>query len=334
MTSKPTTKKRFKLLGNQHGFTIIEMIAVAVVVGIGIVAIYETFIAANTLSRQSSEYLAASKFAQQELDYYRTQLFTTDVTATSETDTASLLSNSTDVSSSMPGLPGASINCTQASSGNNGKYACATIAVVETGEYHVTIFVGYREGLRAQKTVVLSTYVAQNGVGTNPTVWDYYFNASDDSGGGPYNANGGTVVWSNPANGFDGKTSTSATASTQTTCVATGNCMDVGGTNAPSSPTTGITTVKARIYGNNTTAYVCPSSTMTSPTMSCSLNSPLGTLTATAGGSAGWSVSWTTLSAPSGGWTWAKVHHLVTTVDHCSAVGSCSVSEIQLRVIQ
>ncbi len=323
----------FKHLRDQRGFTFIEVITTSVIIGIGFTAIFETFIAANNLNRQSAQYLAASKFAQTELDYYRSQLFTTDVTATSETDSTSLLSGSTDVSGSMPSLPGGTaISCSSAASGTLGKYACVTVAAVETGMYRVTVFVGYREGGTAERTVQLSTYVAQNGVGTNPTVWNYYFDHSD--AGPARSIFTQPSTWTNSSNAVDGSIATASTNSSgPSSCSVSQNgftengCMFIYGTNSPPQGGTGITTVKARIYGSNSTAYIyqgCTSGTSCWGTALATLTMPSGS--ATFG-------SWVTLSAPSGGWTWPILKHLVLGVNGCSTV-PCSISEVQLRVFQ
>ena len=315
------------MLRNQRGFTFIEMIAASLVVAIGIVAIYETFIVANNLNRQSTLYLTATKFAQQELDYYRTQLFTTDFTATTESDSSSLLTNSTDVSSSMPALlPGSTLTCTQAQSGTNGKYACVTIAAIETGRYHVTVFVGYRDGTKAQKSVQLTTFVAQNGIGTNPTVWTYYFNATDDSGGGPTNVGS---FWTNPLNGFDGSLTTSATAPASSPST---NGLIADGTNAPPQGPTNPTTVEARVYGTGgNSGGIGDNMTDGDIYASSNTSTSLGT-THPPVGSTGWG-SWLTLTAPGGGWTWPIIHHLrLNYQNHSSA--AASISEVQIRVIQ
>jgi len=98
-----------------------------------------------------------------------------------------------------------------------------------------------------------------------PDVNTYYFDESDEGVTDPNN------VWTNDANAFDSDATPSTYASTSTVGSVSSNYLKAEGTSAPSSATTTITQVRARMYGRS-----------------------------------GWG-SYLTLTAPTGGWDWGHV---------------------------
>lgn len=97
----------------QDGFTLLETIITAVVLAIGIVAVLALLDTNNNLSRQSKNLQAATKFAQSQLDYYRSLGY------------SALSAGTTDVTSSMPSsLSGTAASC----SSGTAKSACITIS--------------------------------------------------------------------------------------------------------------------------------------------------------------------------------------------------------------
>jgi hypothetical protein len=123
----------------------------------------------------------------------------------------------------------------------------------------------------------------------------YYFDASDAAISDP------NSVWSNEANITD--TSATTSGSTSTNGSTSSNYAMAEGTNAPSSGGT-IGTVYARIRGSISGS----SQSAAVQVYTDALGESLVTITIT-NTTADWS-SWTALSAPSGGWTWAKVQAL------------------------
>jgi len=125
------------------------------------------------------------------------------------------------------------------------------------------------------------------------TVFTYYFDASDASA---YDPDG---VWADLNDGFDGSTGT--LASTSTIGSSTSNYLLGEGTNAPSSGDT-ITQVRARLYDTSFSIE------MTTEIYTDSKGELLATLLTGGGGNN--YTSYTTLSTPTGGWTWAKLQAL------------------------
>lgn len=102
-----------RILKNQGGFTLIEILATVALISIGFVAILEVFASSDNLSRQSRNLTAANNFAQSQLDSYRSRGY-------------SALSNSvTDVTGSMPSLLGGTAG---SCSSTTAKSACVYIA--------------------------------------------------------------------------------------------------------------------------------------------------------------------------------------------------------------
>lgn len=125
----------------------------------------------------------------------------------------------------------------------------------------------------------------------------YYFNASL---GGPTDV---SSVWTNDANAFDGSTVTSATTTAINGTTSANNLFGAG-TTAPTSGDS-ISLVRARIYGSETgvSSLVCQIYTS-------GLAQNLG-LCGVDGSTPAWG-SYTSLTVPSGGWTWSKVNALET----------------------
>ena len=127
----------------------------------------------------------------------------------------------------------------------------------------------------------------------------YYFDAS---GGGPTDPGG---VWADDANAVDGSILTNAISSTPGS--ASSNYLLIEGTNAPTSGS-GISQVRARLYGSGD-SFV-GDTTVSGPIYTNEKAELLGTPSAEYDlDDDGWS-EYVTLSAPSGGWTWAKTQAL------------------------
>ena len=132
------------------------------------------------------------------------------------------------------------------------------------------------------------------------TVSTYYFDASDSAASG----------WTNPANAFDGSTSTYAWISS-----STGGCT-AEGTTAPGSGGT-ISQVRLRFYGkgNGEIATECEAR------IESSSGEDLGSAYIDTT-SISWS-DWALLQTPAGGWTWPKLQAL-----HCRFwVGTSSTTD-------
>lgn len=142
----------------------------------------------------------------------------------------------------------------------------------------------------------------------------YYFDGSDASASDP------NSVWTNDANAFDGNTGTTASCSTNGS--TSSNYLMAEGTNAPSSGGT-IVQVRAVIYGGSTAAN----------TSAAIYTDGLGELlgTPTHSGSAGYE-SYTTLSAPTGGWTWAKIQALEVKIYRTSGMSACLPAKVEVEV--
>lgn len=143
----------------------------------------------------------------------------------------------------------------------------------------------------------------------------FYFDASDDAVTDPNN------VWTNEANVADASVTTSAT------CASTGstssNFTFAGGTNAPSSGGT-IGTVYGRIR-----ASVSSGGTGNVQIFTDTLAASLVTISIT-NASTAWS-SWSALSTPSGGWTWAKIQALEYKA-YRTVAGTFTLFQIQVGV--
>lgn len=126
----------------------------------------------------------------------------------------------------------------------------------------------------------------------------YYIDGSDASATDP------DSVWTNDANAFDSDDPTTPTtfASTSTTGSTASNYLMAEGTDAPSTGGP-ITQVRARMYSS-----VIASNSTTGHIFTDGLVEDLGNFVYSGSG-AGWT-SYTTLSTPTGGWTWTKVQSL------------------------
>ncbi len=125
----------------------------------------------------------------------------------------------------------------------------------------------------------------------------YYIDGSDAAATDPNSA------WSTDANGFDGSLSTSASTTTNGDLI--NNFLKAEGTNAPASGGT-ITSVKTRVYGNSTDTV---NGGIGIEIFTDGLAEDLGGASRDGAVSPGWS-DYSPLSAPTGGWTWAKIQAL------------------------
>lgn len=145
----------------------------------------------------------------------------------------------------------------------------------------------------------------------------YYFDTSD---GGPTDTDG---VFTNDANAFDGNTGTSSTTGGQGS--TSSNFLMGEGTDAPSAGLT-ITQVRARIYGGSPVSEI----PMTATIFSDALAESLGVVVSSTTGGYG---SYTTLSTPTGGWTWAGLQALeVKIYKNTASAGSTTVSRVEIEV--
>lgn len=142
----------------------------------------------------------------------------------------------------------------------------------------------------------------------------YYFNASD---AGPTDPN---TVWNDDANGFDGNTGTITT--TATTGSVSTNFILGEGTNAPTSGGT-ITQVRFRNF-DFSADFVLTINVYTD-----GLGELLGT--GSYGGASGYS-AYTTLSTPSGGWTWQKINDLEIKAFATDTTAIARFSRVEIEV--
>ena len=152
-------------------------------------------------------------------------------------------------------------------------------------------------------------------------VASYYFNAST---GGPTDPN---AVWFSDANAFDGNTATSA--NTGVAGSTSSNYLFGAGTNGSASNTTTVSQVRARIYASGDDL----GSSANAAVYTSGLGELLGTATKVATIAPGYG-SYTTLSTPTGGWTWAKVAALETKIYADPLVGAdqVNVARVDLEV--
>jgi hypothetical protein len=157
-------------------------------------------------------------------------------------------------------------------------------------------------------------------IATGPEIQTYYFDASD---GGPSDPDS---AWSDEANAFDGNISTTATGS-----YAPGGSTSAGfllgeGTNAPSG-TSAIAQVRVRMYGRH--SFFGP--TLFANIYTDGLAESLGGVSINST-TAQWS-NYTTLSTPSGGWTWAKIQALeVKIYENGSGDGTGVPARVEIEV--
>lgn len=140
----------------------------------------------------------------------------------------------------------------------------------------------------------------------------YTFDASDAAVSDPNN------VWTDDAYAADGRNSWEAT--TASTGSTSSNFLHIQGTTAPSSGYT-ISQVRVKMYGSSGDYDV------SATVYTDGLAESLGTGTMSAGAS-----SFTALSTPSGGWTWAKLQALEVKVYATNTTASGRVAKVELEV--
>lgn len=129
------------------------------------------------------------------------------------------------------------------------------------------------------------------------SVVTYYFDGSDAAATDPNN------VWTNEANVFDNDATPSTFATTLTAGSTASNYVMAEGTSAPGSGG-GITQVRARIFADNNGIADQFNAAIYTDGLGELLGTPINTSTSAAWG------SYTTLSTPTGGWSWAKLQAL------------------------
>ncbi len=154
--------------------------------------------------------------------------------------------------------------------------------------------------------------------GSASVVSTYYLDGSDAGVTDPAGA------WTDDANAFDGSTATIASTSAPTGSLSS-RFLKAEGTNAPAAGGA-ITQVRARVYAVNSGDSSGGAGIYTD-----GLGELLGTPFHDVA-FAGWN-SYVTLSAPSGGWTWAKIQALETKIyyDNLDS-GSTGVSRVEIEV--
>lgn len=155
----------------------------------------------------------------------------------------------------------------------------------------------------------------------SPFAHEYYFNASDDAVSDPNSA------WLSEANIFD--SSSSSVASCGTGGSASSNYVFAGGTNAPSSGGT-IAKVQTRIaYAGSSSA----SRTVGWEIRTDAWDESLGSFTQVMTSSTlAWS-DWADLTAPSAGWTWAKVQALEVRIWEVTSSANITIGMVEIGVI-
>lgn len=144
---------------------------------------------------------------------------------------------------------------------------------------------------------IYDDYASSMYIQYDENLYNYYFDGSDAAASDPDSA------WSNETNADDGDTTTFA--SNVSAGSESSNFIKIEGTDAPATGHT-ISSVRFRIYSENALF----DGDSVSKVYTDSLAQDLGTVThATGSGTDEWS-SYTTLSTPTGGWTWAKVQAL------------------------
>lgn len=195
------------------------------------------------------------------------------------------------------------------SSGDATDYSGNSITLTNNSS---TTFVGGKFGNGSEYVPASTQYFSAAASGTS----SYCLDGSDAAANDVY------ANWTDDANAFDCSTSTYAYTSTLST-----NLLKAEGTDAPTSGST-ITQVEARAYGAvqipgdyiDVGIYTDGAAELISSGLSIDTGSP------------GWT-SYTTLSTPTGGWTWQKVNDLETQMVANTALGNeVRAYEIQFRV--
>lgn len=144
----------------------------------------------------------------------------------------------------------------------------------------------------------------------------------DVSVSGPSDPN---TVWSADANAFDSDESTGSVVSEPNNGSTSSNFLQGNGTNAPTSGSTAINQVRARLRsGGDSVAGQLNGAVYTS-----GLGELLGTPTGEAISFADW-YDYVVLSEPSGGWTWQKVSELEVKL---YATGMASTESVVARMV-
>jgi prepilin-type N-terminal cleavage/methylation domain-containing protein len=129
-----------KYLGEESGFTLVELIVTATLVAIFVVAVIQMFISIDNINRQSRNLALATQLAQRHMESYR------------NTGYASIpVSPVDDFTSQMP------------SNLASPRSATATITEVNDGLKRVDIAIYYNEGSK-RKNVNISTLIAAQGI--------------------------------------------------------------------------------------------------------------------------------------------------------------------------
>jgi len=151
----------------------------------------------------------------------------------------------------------------------------------------------------------------------------YYFDAH---AGGPTDPNS---VWTNDANAFDGSTSTHADGSTAGS-TSSNYLYGQGTSGTGSAPAdangSSINSVQVRIYAQD--AF---KNTLSAAVYTASLGTLLGTGQTTISASPQWG-PYTTLSAPSGGWTWAAIQTLEVKLYNNVNITTTTVYRVEIQV--
>ncbi|HRP51834.1 MAG TPA: LamG domain-containing protein [Candidatus Dojkabacteria bacterium] len=146
----------------------------------------------------------------------------------------------------------------------------------------------------------------------------YYIDNSDNCTAGS-SCQDPDSVWTDDANAFDGDNSTYAYATALGS--STTNYLRADGTNAPSTTST-IVSVKARAYGYSVSpsdTYIRVNTSSGYNDLYLSVNSPSWT-------------SYTTLTTPSGGWTWNEVQSISTRIWNEANVENHYIGKIEILV--
>jgi hypothetical protein len=139
----------------------------------------------------------------------------------------------------------------------------------------------------------------------------YYFDASIS---GPSDSES---AWSNDASAFDGSTNTNASLFFESS-----GSLEGTGTSSPDNGGT-ISSVKARVYGSSNGGACTSTNTVLYS------NNSLGTIDLSP------TISWspfTSLSVPSGGWTWSKIQNLEIKFQGTYVSGVCSINSAEILV--
>lgn len=159
------------------------------------------------------------------------------------------------------------------------------------------------------------------GPGSGSVTDSYYFDGSDAGATDP------DGVWSSDANAFDASLGTGAATTTDGS--ASSNFLKSEGTSAPSGTST-VTQVRARVRGADDDSSGV-TLTLSAAIYTDALGELLGTPTVVTAAAYAYG-SYTTLSAPSGGWTWTKVQALETKIFKSGSAKQVSADRVEIEV--